>query len=115
LSVLFIKTKEKERVFYPSLASQVTASHLTPDFSPATIIVKNYHLVILTIVGYFLTITELRPRSISIVESSNIGWRTAENISPRSSIRSRRINMAQNKACYGQLIIDLRRLEHFKQ
>jgi hypothetical protein len=33
-----IKTKEKERVFYPSLASQVTASHLTPDFSPATLI-----------------------------------------------------------------------------
>ena len=32
-----IKTKEKERVFYPSLASQVTASHLTPDFSPATL------------------------------------------------------------------------------
>jgi hypothetical protein len=24
-------------VFYPSLASQVTASHLTPDFSPATV------------------------------------------------------------------------------
>ena len=25
------KTKGKERVFYPSLTSQVTVSHLTPD------------------------------------------------------------------------------------
>jgi hypothetical protein len=33
----YIKTKEKERVFYLSLVSQVTASHLTPDFSPVTL------------------------------------------------------------------------------
>jgi hypothetical protein len=32
-----VKTKEKEQVFYPSLASQVTASYLTPDFSPTTL------------------------------------------------------------------------------
>jgi len=36
--VLLCKDKRKGTSVYPSLASQVTASHLTPDFSPATIL-----------------------------------------------------------------------------
>jgi hypothetical protein len=32
--VCYVKIKGKERVFYPSRVSQVTASHLTPDTWP---------------------------------------------------------------------------------